>query len=243
MKSFLRTKQKCLNNAPLLEQLKSYQKPHAKTVAWSCDMEGHARKCVERYCELENKEEQLCIVSSPCLGDHQCKQEELESVGDILWSVNKFARAVTKWTQACDRRLARLISHVHHTSDYRQYCHVGNTAQHCRMGFFQDSDFAGDFEDSEINLGERSLEAEHCSPSVGCARSKRQYPTVPQNLKLCRRMQDCEWMDYLLSTLGDVVIEVLRSPNNTARPSRLAQGNLCGTGDLSNSKTRTKNIN
>ena len=29
---------------------------------------------------------------------------------DILWSVNKLARSVTKWTQACDRRLARLIS-------------------------------------------------------------------------------------------------------------------------------------
>ena len=24
-------------------------------VAWSCDMEGHARKCVERYCELAKK--------------------------------------------------------------------------------------------------------------------------------------------------------------------------------------------
>ena len=26
---------------------------------------------------------------------------------DILWSVNKLARAVTKWTKACDKRLAR----------------------------------------------------------------------------------------------------------------------------------------
>ena len=24
---------------------------------------------------------------------------------DILWSVNKFARAVTKWTKACDKRV------------------------------------------------------------------------------------------------------------------------------------------
>ena len=61
-------------------------------------------------------------------------QEELESVGemsevcsqivlkclylarigrpDILWSVNMFARSVTKWTQARDRRLARLISYI-----------------------------------------------------------------------------------------------------------------------------------
>ena len=34
------------------------------------------------------------------------------------------------------------------TSD-RQYCHVGNTAKQCRLGLFQDSDFAGDLEDSK----------------------------------------------------------------------------------------------
>ena len=68
---------------------------------------------------------------------------------DILWSVNKLARSVTKWTRSCDKRLARLISYIHHTNDYRQYCHVANTAQHCRLGLFQDSDFAGDLEDSK----------------------------------------------------------------------------------------------
>ena len=41
----------------------------------------------------------------------------LDRIGrlDILWSVNKLARAVTKWTNACDNRLARLISYIHHT--------------------------------------------------------------------------------------------------------------------------------
>ena len=58
-----------------------------------------------------------------------------------------------KWTQACDRRLARLISYIHHNIDYRQYCHVGDTAQHCRLGWFQDSDFAGDHEDSTSTSG------------------------------------------------------------------------------------------
>ena len=30
-------------------------KPDAETISsWSYDMEGHAKKCVERYCELEN---------------------------------------------------------------------------------------------------------------------------------------------------------------------------------------------
>ena len=73
---------------------------------------------------------------------------------DILWTINKLARSVTKRTRACDRRLARLISYIHHTSDYRQCCHVGNTAQHCRLGSFQDSDFAGNLEDSKSTSGE-----------------------------------------------------------------------------------------
>ena len=49
-------------------------------------------------------------------------------------------------------------------------------------------------------------------------------------------------MDGLLALdLWDVVIEVLRSTNNTARQGRLAQGNVCGTGDnCINNKTNTK---
>ena len=72
---------------------------------------------------------------------------------DILWSVNKLARSITKWTKACDKRLNRLISDIHHTSEYKQYCYVGNTAKQCRLGLFQDSDFAGDLEDSKSTSG------------------------------------------------------------------------------------------
>ena len=67
--------------------------------------------------------------------------------------MNKLARAVSKWTNACDRRSARLISYIHHTCKYKQYCHVGNTAKQCRLGLFQDSDFAGDREDSKSTSG------------------------------------------------------------------------------------------
>ena len=119
--------------------------------------------------------QQLYKVTTPCLDDHQFKEEELGSVGeltkvcsqivlkclylarigrpDILWSVNKLARAVTKLSRACDKRLARLISYHHHTCDYKQCCHVGNTAKQCRLGLFQDSDFAGDLEDSKSTSG------------------------------------------------------------------------------------------
>ena len=72
---------------------------------------------------------------------------------DILWSVNKLARSITKWTKACVKRLNRLISYIHHTCEYKQYCHVGNTAKQCRLGLFQDSDFARDLEDSKSTSG------------------------------------------------------------------------------------------
>ena len=62
--------------------------------------------------------------------------------------MNKLARSITKWNKACDKRLFRLIS-----SEYKQFCHVGNTAKQCRLGLFQDSDFAGDLEDSKSTSG------------------------------------------------------------------------------------------
>ena len=87
--------------------------------SWSYDMECHAKKCVERYSELANKTtQQLYKVSTPCIDDHHVKEEELKFVGelskvcsqivlkclylalfgrpDILWSVNKLARSITK---------------------------------------------------------------------------------------------------------------------------------------------------
>ena len=119
--------------------------------------------------------QQLYKVSTPCIDDHHFKEEETKSVGelsntcsqivlkclyldrirrpDILWSVNKFARSITNWTKACDNRLNRLISYIHHTCEYKQYCRVCNTSKQCRLGLFQDSDFAGDLEDSKSTSG------------------------------------------------------------------------------------------
>ena len=49
-----------------------------------CDMEGHAKKCVERYCELANKTtQQLYKVSTPCIDDHHFTEEELKSVREL----------------------------------------------------------------------------------------------------------------------------------------------------------------
>ena len=59
--------------------------PDAETTSsWCYDMEGHAKKCVERYCEFANKTtEQLYKVTTPCMDDHQFRREENRSVGEL----------------------------------------------------------------------------------------------------------------------------------------------------------------
>ena len=37
------------------KRLHSSKRPEANISTWSYEMEGHAKKCVERYCELANK--------------------------------------------------------------------------------------------------------------------------------------------------------------------------------------------
>ena len=147
--------------------------------SWSYDMAGHAKKCVWndivswRTRRLSNSTKYPLPASMTTTS----KKKKMESVGglsqvcsqivrecsylarigrpDFLWSVNKFARSITKWTKACDKRLNRFISKIHHTCEYGQYCHVGITAKQCRLGLFQDSDFAGDLEDSKSTSGGR----------------------------------------------------------------------------------------
>ena len=54
--------------------------------SWSHDGEGHAKKCVERYCYCESANkttQQLYKVSTPCINDHHFKEEEMKSVGEL----------------------------------------------------------------------------------------------------------------------------------------------------------------
>ena len=218
-------------SAGATENLPGWEKHHVKTVAWSYDVEGHAKKRVWKKFRPGEQKDRTYKVSTPRLGNHSCKKEELESVGelstlcsqlvelesvgemsevcsqivlkclylarlgrpDIPWAgwKNKLVRVVKKWTRVCDKRFFLLISCIHHTNDYRHYCHVGNTASHCRLGLFQDSDFAGDREDSKStsrrnlmyfrrsNIGSPQLNVQTINVSVS---------TVLQNQKLFRWM-------------------------------------------------------
>ena len=102
---------------------------------WSCDLEGRAKKCVERHCELANTTtQQLHKVAIRCLHNHEFREEELGSVGDlskvssqilqkclylarigrpdILWSVNKFARAANGPEHVTNAWLVRFLKFI-----------------------------------------------------------------------------------------------------------------------------------
>ena len=170
------------------------------------------------------KVEQLSKVSSLCLDVHQFKQEEFESVGelsevcsqivleclylarigrfDITLSVNKLARSVTKWIQACDRRLTGLISSIHRANDFRQHCFCG------KHGFLEDSDFAGALLETLTTQNQHQevlcafLEEEHFVPVSWVCNKQTSVSHSSQNLESFHWMLDYAWMGYLLSMFG-----------------------------------------
>ena len=150
---------------------------------------------------------------------------------DISWSVNKLIRSVTKCSRAYDRRLARLISFFITEKNDQQYCHVRSTTQYCRLGLFQDSDFAGDHEDSKSS-----------SKGILCIFGSR---TVVHISWMCKKQtsvtHDCTESEIISldtgsrmngSLLWDVVIEVLHSSNNRTSLTQGAVGHC-----LQNSNT------
>ena len=72
---------------------------------------------------------------------------------EIYWTVNNLARNVTKWSQADDKRLHRLISFMHHNKDCVQFCYVGDHVADCILVLFCDAGFAGDLKDSKSTGG------------------------------------------------------------------------------------------
>ena len=160
MKQLLNDIQRCLNHVFLLEQLKNYrggksltqkqwrgpttgkdmlENALSDTVNWqtrkwsSLTMFQVLAWMMINSSRKNSKQLEKCQKFAHKLSWNACTWRESE---DIPWSVNKLARSVTKWTQACDRRLARLISYIHHTSEFRQYCHVEKEAQRCRWYSF-----------------------------------------------------------------------------------------------------------
>ena len=102
------------------------------------------------------------------------------------------------------------------------YCHVGNTAQHCRLGLFQDSDFAGNLEDSKSTservlciFGSRTFVPIRwmCKKQTSASRSFTESEVISLDAGL--RMDGIPALD-----LWDVVIEMLHSSKNTHQALR-----------------------
>ena len=63
-------------------------------------MKGHAKKSVERYCELANKTtQQLHKVATPRIDDQKFKEEEMGSVGEVS---KVCSQNVLKWLELVD---------------------------------------------------------------------------------------------------------------------------------------------
>ena len=245
--------EKCSNHEFLLEQVKNYQggeKPRANTVAWSYDMERHAKKVrreMLRTGEQKDgavKQSLKSLLGSPPFQGRgtgiswrnvkgmltncpECLYLARTGRLDILWSVDKLARSIKKWTKAYDKRLIRVISYIHHTSDCRQHCHVGNPVQHCRLGLFHDSDVAGVLRSQNQPRGESYVYSEviHLSPiswmckkqtSVSHSSTEAELVSLDAGL----RMDGIPALD-----LWDLVIEALRSSKSTESPTHQAAGN------------------
>ena len=75
--------------------------PRVITATWSYNMEGHAKECLEIFCELANKTtQQWYRVSTPCLDDDQFKEEELASVGELSTNCDEMCVLGTqRWTR------------------------------------------------------------------------------------------------------------------------------------------------
>ena len=139
-------------------------------------MIGSAEATVDRYLELSRlKITSLKKVSTPCIDDHLLAPEDFQATGvlaplaskivlkalylariarpDLLWTVNSLAREVTKWTVACDKRLHRLISYIHHTKTHVMTAFIGDAPEDCHLMLYCDASFAGDLQDSKSTTG------------------------------------------------------------------------------------------
>ena len=87
----MRNKQRYCGQLQNHVRIQSFSRRNGKTTklgkhisTFFYDMEGHAKKCVARCCELASKTtQQLHKVSTPCLDDHQFKEERLKFVGEV----------------------------------------------------------------------------------------------------------------------------------------------------------------
>ena len=140
---------------------------------------------------------------------------------DTLWCLNRLARAVIKWTRTCDKRLARLSSYIHHTSDYGLQLNTANWV-HSKTPILlvtlkNKNQPLGEF---CVFFGSRTFVpiSWMCTKQTSVSHISTESEIVSLDAGLR--------MDGLLALdLWDVVIEVLRSSKSTKSPTHGAAGN------------------
>ena len=104
--------EKCSNHELLLEQLKKITGVGQASRKDRCVVPRHGRTCSQMRWEIlrtGNKKDRANVHScKPLLG--------YSMVSEQTCTINY------NMTKACDKRLSRLISYIHHTCEYKQYC-------------------------------------------------------------------------------------------------------------------------
>ena len=125
---------------------------------------------------------------------------------------------------------------------------MGNTAQQCRLGLFQDSDFAGDFEDSKSTSGLSCVfsEDKHLCQQVGLCKKQTSVSHASTEAEVISLDAGLRMDGIPALTLWDFVIEVFHSlPNQINKFEGLeSQGNLSHNTKLQiENQNPTKHIN
>ena len=200
------------------EKLPCSGKPDADISSWSYDLEGDIARWRTKQLNSKTKSQLNALTT---INSRKKKRDLLENchkfahklfknaciwralVPDILLSVNKLARAVTKWTRACDKRVARfdlLQSRVnsnvivlwetpHNTVDWDCFKTL------ILLGILETQNQHQ--EDSRAHPA-----ATHPPEQVGCARNKHQPHTAQRKLRLPLLMQVYAWMGCQLLIIG-----------------------------------------
>ena len=169
-------------------------------------MEGHVKKCVERYCELASRTtQQLYNVLTLCIDDYHVK-EEMKSVGivlkcsylarigrrEILWSMNKLALSIKNGPNLVTNEYLvwspTFIIQVNTNNVVMWETLPRNAVWDC----FKTPILQEILKNQNLQQMEQCafLKVIHLFQSVGCVRNKLQFRTVQQNQKSFPWMQN-----------------------------------------------------
>ena len=242
MKRILNDIQRCLNHVYLLEQLKitglgktsrtnsSAVLRHGGTrskMRWATLRIGKKKKwsnCTtfqvlawmtinanrKNLNQLEN-----CQKFARKLSENACTWHELDDLTFHGLSTSLQDQSQNGLRHVTDAWQGWFLTFITH--DFGQYCHVGNTAQHCRLSLFQDSDFAGEFEDSKST-----------SRGVLCIFGRRTFVPVRW---MCKEQtsvshssteSEINYLDYLLSIFGTSWLRYYVQPTTLSNTTIMA---------------------